>query len=312
MMVLSKKLAPYLVVCGVVFSSFSVNACIWLSGTNINGESKTYDGGSNIYELKSVIDEQPKDRLETLREPISDQEENKFNQKEYQGVKSLLKGDYNDSIKIFLEIEKQFPKIYSTASNLGTAYELAGENEKALSWILEGIKRNQNSHDGTEWLHVLILKNKIKLEQDQNFLTDQRVIELPENFTDSSVVEIDNSKYDIKNIQTSIMYQLRERLLFVKPTDPIVADLFYTLGLIEAHTNVIETALEFLELSEQYGFSNPQLLKATQTKYQSLIDARTKKENIDSWLHSFIILLICLIIILFLYIIIKVNKRKRT
>lgn len=244
---------------------------------------------------------------------FSVQDANEFIQKEYQGVKFLLKGDYNDSIKIFLEIEKQFPKIYSTASNLGTAYELAGENEKALSWILEGIKRNQNSHDGTEWLHVLILKNKIKLEQDQSFLTDQRVIELPENFTHLSVVEIDDSQYHIEDIQRSIIYQLRERLLFVKPTDPIVADLFYTLGLIEAHVNVVETAVEFLELSEQYGFSSPELLKATQTKYQSLIDARTNKEQVDSWLDSFIILSVALLIIILLpYIIIKINKRKRT
>lgn len=155
MIVLYKKSAAYLLFCGVVFSCFSANACIWLSGTNINGESKTY-GGSNILEFKNVIDEQPKDRLEKLREPtfdensenlinlnqLSDQEANEFRQKEYQGVKSLLKGDYNNSIKIFLEIEKKFPRIYSTATNLGTADELAGKNEKALYWILEGIKRN--------------------------------------------------------------------------------------------------------------------------------------------------------------------------
>lgn len=75
-----KLLASYVVVCGVVFASFSVNGCIWLSGTNINGESKTY-GGSNIYEFKSVIDEQPKDRLERLREPTFD--ENIENRKIY-------------------------------------------------------------------------------------------------------------------------------------------------------------------------------------------------------------------------------------
>jgi len=51
--------------------------------------------------------------------------------------------------------------------DLGTAYELAGKNEPALRWIREGLRRNPNSHKGTEWLHVKILEAKIEQEKQR-------------------------------------------------------------------------------------------------------------------------------------------------
>jgi hypothetical protein len=52
------------------------------------------------------------------------------------------------------------------AANLGTALELLGNKEEALHWIREGIRRNPQSHEGTEWLHAKILEAKIAAQKD--------------------------------------------------------------------------------------------------------------------------------------------------
>ena len=70
-------------------------------------------------------------------------------------------GRLAEAADLLLFLERSSPGQYAIASNLGTVYELMGQNEDALTWIAEGIKRNPASHQGTEWLHVHILKAKL-------------------------------------------------------------------------------------------------------------------------------------------------------
>jgi tetratricopeptide (TPR) repeat protein len=95
-------------------------------------------------------------------------------------VVTILSGDHQRGIAILLELEHAQPGDYNTAANLGTAYELAGENEQALTWIKEGLKRNPNSHRGTEWLHVLILQAKLEEERGQGLSASERLVQLPQ------------------------------------------------------------------------------------------------------------------------------------
>ena len=57
-----------------------------------------------------------------------------------QGLLLILLKKYDEAIKLYLKIEKLEPNRYSTASNIGTAYELAGQNENALKWIKKAIE----------------------------------------------------------------------------------------------------------------------------------------------------------------------------
>ncbi len=54
-------------------------------------------------------------------------------------------GRYDEAISLLQRLEKETPGHYATAANLGTAYELSGNNELALKWIKEGIRRNPRS-----------------------------------------------------------------------------------------------------------------------------------------------------------------------
>ena len=61
---------------------------------------------------------------------------------------------------------------YAVAANLGTAHELAGQNREAKKWIEEAIRRNPDSHHGTEWLHAEILESKIQQENNPAYFKD--------------------------------------------------------------------------------------------------------------------------------------------
>jgi len=154
------------------------------------------------------------------------------------------------------DIEKQHPGVYFTAANLGTAYELSGDDKSALKWILEGIKRNPESHMFTEWLHARILETKIKLKEDPRWLEHNTI-------TGADFSRLRDPKYafqtrqrlvDAKDLHASLEAQLNVRMLFVKPRDPIVAQLLYEFAMVEAHWGALEPAVELLKMSGLYGY----------------------------------------------------------
>ncbi len=59
----------------------------------------------------------------------------------------------------------QHPNDYSIIANLGTAYELTGNDEKALELIRKAVAINPNSHYNSEWIHVRILEEKVGKKQ---------------------------------------------------------------------------------------------------------------------------------------------------
>ncbi|OUD31150.1 tetratricopeptide repeat protein, partial [Flavobacterium sp. FPG59] len=66
------------------------------------------------------------------------------------GVILVYLGEYKKALKVFQEIETLKPGLYATAANMGTTYELLGNNKLAYDWIKKGIEIDKNSHDGSE------------------------------------------------------------------------------------------------------------------------------------------------------------------
>lgn len=128
-------------------------------------------------------------------------------------VALVVAGRYLEAAATLRAIELDFPGQYATASNLGTTYELLGNVDAALKWIREGIKRNPDSHAGTEWLHVAILETKKKLKEDPRWLQTHSVLDGHENRSPA-----DREK--------ALEYQLNERLNFITENDPVMFDLF--------------------------------------------------------------------------------------
>ena len=173
------------------------------------------------------------------------------------GVILIKMGHLAEAEKVFLQIEQNQPYLYSTASNLGTAYELMGQNEKALYWISEGIKRNANAHEGSEWIHVKILEAKIALQRDPNYLKTHTVLGtdfgneiLPVYIDAPSALNMPK----LGDLIFQLSYQLKERTHFIKKDDPIMGQLFFDLGNVRAIIANFKSAQDAYQYVRQYGY----------------------------------------------------------
>ena len=81
-------------------------------------------------------------------------------------AKLIYLGEYEKAKNIYIEIENKKSNLYTTASNLGTIYELIGKPDSALYWIRKSVTLNPQSHEGSEWIHLKILEFKINKNQN--------------------------------------------------------------------------------------------------------------------------------------------------
>lgn len=153
----------------------------------------------------------------------------------------LLKaGRTKEALDLLEQLSLKHPDEYQIAANLGTAYELSGNVEKALEFIQRGVELNPNAHAGSEWVHVKLLEAKLKLQKDPNYLNKNKVLNLSAN-----------QKKDPK-VRTQLMIQIRERFPFCKGPDPIMASLLIDLGDCYAQTASIEYAKALYEIALHY------------------------------------------------------------
>lgn len=273
--------------------SIQGQACLWVDGTSIHGKHVVHGGYSPARLLKESQAESAEDRLSQLLN-LRHSRESDFTQMEINGVEKVAAGEYDQAIAIFQELETDHPGRYSTAVNLGTAYELKGELELALKWIGEGIRRNPESHHGTEWLHLAILKTRIRLKEDPGYLNERHIIDLPDSFSKTSAVNVDGHEYSADQLADALVYQLAERMVFVKPPDPVVADLLFTFGLLEARTEVVEFGIELLEMARDYGYHDSAAIARTIQDYEWLIRFG-KFRRVGFWILVIAGVILCLV-----------------
>ncbi|MFL9835244.1 tetratricopeptide repeat protein [Chryseobacterium terrae] len=178
----------------------------------------------------------------------------KTNEIEYlsdQGIILIILGKYQEAIDLYKKIESIKPYRYSTASSIGTAYELIGNNKEALKWIRKAVEIDPQSHFGSEWIHINILKSKVEGKP----ITSENLI--AQNFGNEKIPQSDLSLEQLELLKKQIYYQLNERVSFVKPKDEIVARLLFDLGNVAYLIADHEDALEDFKLAEKYGFNDP-------------------------------------------------------
>ncbi len=257
-----------------IILTLHAHACLWLDGTTIDGKEGRVETDHTANLLRKSRDMGTEDRFDTLMRNRSNASHDASTTRETEGVEKVFDGKYGDALSIFNEIESKHPGRYSTAVNMGTAYELQGDLEQALKWITEGIRRNSESHFGTEWLHVEILKTRIKLREDPGYLQQNHIIEPPNTVSRSSLIQIGGRSYGMNEIADAIFYQLRERMIFVKPPDPVVADLLFTLGEIEGRIKIVESAIKSFELANEYGFPHRDVITGKIERHEQMLHDR--------------------------------------
>lgn len=162
-------------------------------------------------------------------------------------------GRAKEALAVFQQLEREIPGLYQTATNMGTCFELVGDNQQALIWIKEGIRRNPNSHEGTEWLHVKILEAKLGLAKDPQWLKTHSV--LGYDFGAESRPQLPReleSKSEQERVRKALDYQLGERVPLVPPPDAVVGDLLFDLGNLRAIDTSVQRGQVWLEYCLQY------------------------------------------------------------
>lgn len=223
------------------------------------------------------------------------------------GLLLMYLGQYEQAEKIYLNIEKIAPNRYSTASNLGTTYELMGKNQDALKWITKGVALNPNSHKDSEWIHVNILKAKVKGEA---FHTAKEILGV--DFGNEKLPTTQLSRRDLSKLHDQLLYQLNERVHFVKPENKVVAELTYALANTAFLLEKYSGASYNYEIAKEYGY-NGKWLDERFVESTKLAQARySKKQNMqDTALVIGVVAGLLVFFALFVWGLIKLIKRIR-
>ena len=163
------------------------------------------------------------------------------------GVQYLKIGEFEKALEIFERIIKVEPRRYEFNSNLGTTYELLGKNELALKYIQKGLEINPSSHKGTEDIHVSILKAKLAIAENPDWINHNTILDLEAIYQ----AEIDSYKEMPKNLHFqavlgNVGYQLRTRIPFVPKSDLTTCLLF---------KEIAEFSAEKLSVSYAHGYA---------------------------------------------------------
>lgn len=259
----------------------------------MNQREKVPYGHTNMFEVKSLNKSLKK--LDGLYKKTKD-----LDYLSDKGLILILLKKYDEAIKLYIEIEEKEPNRYSTASNLGTAYELAGQNENALKWIKRAVEIDPTSHDNSEWLHVKILEAKIKGELYYN---SDFLLNMAFGSGDEPISGLKDSA--LQNMHDALYYQLNERVSFIKPKDELVAELLFDLGNFALELGHYENARHDYEQAKKYGYEGD-LIDVRMAMAQHLEDGGTvvapvelkemvvKKDNKAGRKTSFIIIVFIL------------------
>lgn len=202
----------------------SAPACMQFSGdASLRGGNHDHPlGPERRWEEWRAIEEKMRPAFAEARKPAATLAS------DYAAVLAHL-GSHQKARVILEEAEKNHPGNAAVASNLGTVYELLGENEEALAWIKKGVARNPKDHAGTEWLHIRILEVKLARASDPKWLKTHSVLE---PFVDygSEARPASSNPGNAAERTRALTYQLKERLQFVRPPEPLVGELLFALG----------------------------------------------------------------------------------
>lgn len=228
-------------------------------------------------------------------------------------VTLIYRGQYLKSRNIYFGIEKTHPNLYTTASNLGTAYELLGKPDSAHFWIKKSMELNPESHKGSEWIHLKILE--YQMAKSPNPETSILGLDFGTETKPEPPVDV-----DLPATIWHIRHQLEERLVFVKPPNVIVGNIYFDLGNAVAIEWDVEAALDCYEAAEEFGFSSPLLTErlahmkslgrsaSTRRKLKETVKEMADRPVLALTILGFIFLAILGLII---FIVFKLRRRRK-
>ena len=214
----------------------------------------------------------------------------------------LRVGEKQNAVKLLEKLYKKYPSEYNVLANLGTAYEVTGNNQKALELLRKAVAINPQSHHGSEWIHLKILEQKIAANPDYKQIID---LGAGDDFPQWMTGKRYNKPMPPDSLMIQIAYQLNERIAFIPAPDPIVGQLILDFGDIVAMKHSRDTAKLFYDKAVMYdsvlAAAVQMRMDTTQKQMAAEPITTTKKSYSFTWLYISAGLLILLAAFYFLF-----------
>lgn len=217
-------------------------------------------------------------------------------------VLELKIGDRKKALELMEQLYAKYPQEYNIVANLGTAYEVTGNNEKALELLKKAVAINPRSHHGSEWIHIGILEQKLAgKEYDQ--VINLGIKDFPQWLNDKSYV----FTRPADSLKIQIAYQLHERIGFIDAPDSVIGQLVLDFADIVAKTETKDTAVAFYDYALKYS---PSLQPAIAARKAFLQEEKKTVQNTFRWASVvWVIPLLSFFLILFAWL--KTIRRQR-
>jgi tetratricopeptide (TPR) repeat protein len=180
---------------------------------------------------------------------------NLFEDENDKALTYMRMGEYDKAFEILTRLEKEKPNEYNIIANLGTLYELKGDNEKALTYIKRAVALNSQSHHGSEWFHIKVLEAKL-MGKNNDWWRSHSVLDLNINQKEPEIIISD------------ITYQLKERLPFTKKPDIMMAAILNETGdYLKKHKKQEQAWITYqigMEYDKDSSFNLPEKISALQ------------------------------------------------
>jgi tetratricopeptide (TPR) repeat protein len=278
------KLAKTVALLFLLAAPPSLYACLNTYGTDLRGESIEYEfqtGEELIAELRSVEPRQHWVEMERRLETAGDAD---FHARNDLAVALVHLGRLPEAVAILTQIARDHPGEYVVAANLGTAYELAGNDAEALRWIRRGIALNSKAHEGSEWLHARILEAKLALRDDPHWLETHGILGI--DFGNGVIPKRASSfppdnigkPTTIEDVREALLYQLHERYAFVKTPEPIVGSLLFEWANLAMRDEVLEAAAPLYREALRFGTPHRDLARRRLHRVEQVLrDAKLRQ-----------------------------------
>lgn len=155
------------------------------------------------------------------------------------------------------------PGNYYILANLAVAEELCGRDRPALEKLEAALRLKPDAHSGTEWMHAAVLRAKIALAADPAWLETHTISGIPpDRLPAGFVIRNGAQTLGLKEIHDALLSHALARTLFVKPPDPVTAALLKELARVQARWWMVEGGLAVLDLADEYGARGTPALRA--------------------------------------------------
>lgn len=277
----------------LLFLSLQSIACgnMYHQVTNVLGEINMTEGRiahgfKNGFDKQSLLEEQRE-----IIDKIANKEATYKDISDWSLIELKI-GDRKNAVKVLDSLYQLYPNEYNIVANLGTGYELIGDNENALKFIQKAVEINPESHYESEWIHVAILKQKLKKQPNYSSILNL-------HFEDLATIHKtlnEEEKIKLEKLSRALYYQLNERISFIAPEDKCIGQLLYDIAELVSILNSLDHAKLVYELSLTY---DPSLSKKINNRITE-INYKIYWSRVKDSVPQIVIFIFCIVIFILL------------